>query len=89
MRADLLYIVVRDTKYTIFQRQKIFSATFFIEPVDNFCYTYDSNVLSPIPQVSQAWILCYPQTVDKPVDNFPKPLKTLLKQGGTHTIPTL
>lgn len=53
MRADLLYIVVRDTKYTIFQRQKIFSATFFIEPVDNFCYTYDSNVLSPIPQVSQ------------------------------------
>lgn len=53
MRPDLLYIVVRDTKYTILQRQKIFSVTFFIEPVDNFCYTYDSNVLSHIPQVSQ------------------------------------
>ena len=70
MIPGLLYIVVRDTKYDISQQQKIFSVTFFIEPVDNFCYTYDSSVPACIPQVSQYHILCYPQTVDNPVDNF-------------------
>ena len=80
MRDGLLYIVSRDTKYTFLQQQKIFSVTFFIEPVDNFCYTYDSSVPAPIPQVSQSSILCYPQTVDNPVDNFKILWKILLKQ---------
>ena len=89
MRPHLLYLVSRNTKYAFLQQGKIFLATLLIEPVDNFCYTDDRNVLSSIPQVSQKAKLCYPQTVDNLVDNFCKPTKSMLKRHRTKTVQPL
>ena len=89
MRPGLLYLVFWNTKYTILQRQKIFSVIFFIEPVDNFWYTYDRNVRTVISQSSQQRILCYPHIVDNTVDNFCKPQKIMLKTKRTKWLKVL
>ena len=48
----------------------IFLDKFFIEPVDNFCYTKDNHALLYISTGFTATRLCYPQLVYNFVDNF-------------------
>ena len=91
---NLHILILYETRFTIYCIQgykihhfscgKVFFSSFFIEPVDNFWYTYDSNVYSHVPQVSQRTKLCYPQTVYNYVDNFLKLCNSLLKQVDSH-----
>lgn len=48
----------------------IFLDKFFIEPVDNFCYTKDNHALLYISTGFTVIRLCYPQLVYNFVDNF-------------------